>query len=130
MAPTSSTRTTAPCTKLISDVARKEFQLDDLGLDELVRWADTIDAARFDGPEHAISRSDPVLRMMSVIEHYGDDKLLAELVPELLEQAALRGRRLTQNRGSLEAAQREARRASSSECASGASGGGEWCSSI
>jgi hypothetical protein len=72
------------CTKLIADVAKQEFELDDLGLDELVRWADTIDAARFEGPEQAISRSEPVLRMMSVIEHYGDDKLLAELVPELL----------------------------------------------
>ena len=77
------------CTKLISDIARSEFKLDDLGLDELVEWADRIDAARFDGPEHAISRSDPVMRMMSVVEHYGDDKLLAELVPELLEKPLL-----------------------------------------
>src|SRR5262249_13751221 len=52
------------CTKLIADVAKSRFETE-LGLEELVRWADVIDAARFDGPEQAISRENPILRMMS-----------------------------------------------------------------
>ncbi len=45
-----------------------------------------MDAARFDSPEQAISRTEPILRMVSVVEHYGDDKFLERMVPELLKK--------------------------------------------
>ena len=67
------------------------------------------------------------MRMMSVVEHYGDDKLLAELVLELLEPLLeVAGRTESM---SLEAARARSRRASSSEYGSGASGvGGSYSS--
>lgn len=74
------------CTKLIADVGWRHFGINDTKLDELVRWADMVDSARFESPEHAISRTDPVMRMVSVVEHYGDDKFIERLVPELLEK--------------------------------------------
>ncbi len=77
------------CTKLIADVAWRHFAVNDAKLDELVHWADLVDSARFESPEHAISREDPVMRMVSVVEHYGDDKFLARLVPELLKKPLL-----------------------------------------
>lgn len=72
------------CTKLISDVAWRHFALNDPMLHDLVHWADIVDSARFDSPEAAIARSEPVLRMVSVVEHYGDDGFLERMVPELL----------------------------------------------
>lgn len=74
------------CTKLIANVAETRFGIRDERLDELVDWADRIDAARFKSAAQAISRSEPILRMMSVVEHYGDDRFLARFVPELLEK--------------------------------------------
>lgn len=72
------------CTKLIADVSKQSFGLSDPGLDELVRWADIVDSARFESPEQAISRESPVMRLVSVIEHYGDDGFLERFVPQFL----------------------------------------------
>jgi hypothetical protein len=74
------------CTKFIADVAAKEFGLRDASLDDLVRWADVIDSAKFESPHHAIRRDDPVMRMVSVVEHYGDDAFLTRFVPALLQR--------------------------------------------
>jgi hypothetical protein len=66
-------------------VARERFALD-LGLEELVRWADRIDSANFDTAEQAVSRADPMMQLVSVVEHYGDDAFLTRMVPELLSK--------------------------------------------
>lgn len=71
------------CTKLVADIARERFGFADPLLDDLVTWADRVDSARFDSAEQAVNRQDPVMRLVSVVEHYGDDQLLAKLVPEL-----------------------------------------------
>lgn len=72
------------CTKLIADVGRARFGLAlGEGLDELVRWADVIDAARFASAEMAVRRTEPAIRLMAVIEHHGDDAFLARMVPRL-----------------------------------------------
>lgn len=73
------------CTKLIADVAWRQFGLRDHKLDELIAWADMVDSARFDNPEQAVNREDPVMRLVAVVEHYGDDAFLNRYVPELLE---------------------------------------------
>ena len=77
------------CTQLVSDVAKRDFGVREPDLVELVSWADRVDAARFDGPDAAIDRNNPVMRLVSVIEHYGDDKLIEKLVRELLERPLL-----------------------------------------
>jgi hypothetical protein len=74
------------CTKLIADVARDRFGLHEPLLDPLVEWADLIDAARFESAEQAVSREKPVMRLVSVIEHFGDDNFLSHYVPLLLER--------------------------------------------
>ena len=75
------------CTKLIADTAQKQFGFSDPKLDPLVRFADIIDSARFESPEQAIDRSDPLMRLVSVVEHYGDDGFYSLLVPELLQKS-------------------------------------------
>lgn len=74
------------CTKLIADVAWRHFAVNDPSLKDLVHWADIVDSARFESPEQAIARTEPVLRMVSVVEHYGDDRFLGRMVPELLNK--------------------------------------------
>ncbi len=74
------------CTKLIADVSRDRFNVEMPDLSELVRWADMVDSARFASPEDAVSRSSPVMQLVSVVEHYGDDAFFRDLVPELLRR--------------------------------------------
>lgn len=71
------------CTKLIADVGTRDFGLDLGGLESLVRWADVIDSASFPSAEAAVSRNEPVLRLMTVVEHHGGDALVASLAARL-----------------------------------------------
>lgn len=76
------------CTKLIADVGRERFGLgaDDPHTKELVRWADMIDSASFPSAQMAVERAEPVLQLMTVVEHHGDDAFLARMVPRLLSE--------------------------------------------
>jgi hypothetical protein len=73
------------CTKLVCEVASRKFGVSVAGLEDLIHWADVIDSAAFKDPQEALDRSNPVMRLAAVVERYGDDKLLSELVPKLLE---------------------------------------------
>jgi hypothetical protein len=74
------------CTKLIADVGRERFGVEMPDLGELVKWADLVDSARFASPEDAVSRTSPIMQLVSVVEHYGDDAFYKELAPELLRR--------------------------------------------
>ncbi len=73
------------CTKLIADVGANHFGLDSEPVHELVTWADMIDRAAFPNAKMAVDKSDPVLKLMTVVEHLGDASFLAKCVPTLLE---------------------------------------------
>ncbi len=70
------------CTKLIAEVGKQHFGLDNQ-LDELVEWADVIDSAAFSSAAAAIDRSRPEMQLVSVVEQHGNDALITELVREL-----------------------------------------------
>jgi hypothetical protein len=74
------------CTKLIADVGQHRFGLDVTQTTELVRWADMIDSAAFPSAEMAVSRKEPVLHLMTVVEHKGNDAFLEIMVPRLLTE--------------------------------------------
>jgi len=74
------------CTKLIADIGRTRFGLDSSGDAELVRWADMIDSAKFPSAAMAVSRTEPVLHLMTVVEHHGGDAFLEKMVPRLLTE--------------------------------------------
>jgi hypothetical protein len=74
------------CTKLIANLAEEHFGVRAPALGELVTWADRIDSARFGSAAEAVDRSDPVMQLVSVVEHYGDDAFLTRFVPALLER--------------------------------------------
>jgi hypothetical protein len=75
------------CTKLIADSARREYGLavPDHML-SLVAWADRIDAARFADVREAVDRKDPVLQLMTVVEHHGHTHFVAIMAPRLLSR--------------------------------------------
>jgi hypothetical protein len=73
-------------TKLIADIGRDRFGLDPAPTAELVRWADMIDSAAFPDAKMAVERAEPELRLMTVIEHLGDDAFLTRMVPRLLTE--------------------------------------------
>ena len=77
------------CAKLIADVAHDRFGVSFDNLTELVHWADVVDAARFENAQQAVDRREPILRLVSVVEHYGDDGFLSAFVPRLLERPLL-----------------------------------------
>lgn len=77
------------CCKLIADVARERFGFVVPELDELVRWADIIDTARFDSAEQATRFDEPALALMAVIEAHGDDAFLSPRIRRLAEGASL-----------------------------------------
>lgn len=74
------------CTKLIADVGRQRFGLDTREAEALVRWADMIDSAAFPSAEMAVVKSEPVLQLMTVVEHKGNDAFLHAMVPRLLTE--------------------------------------------
>jgi hypothetical protein len=73
------------CTKLVRDVAEARYGVAMPELEPLTAWADKIDSAAFESAEAALDYSDPVMQLVSVVEHHGDGELLARLVPRLLE---------------------------------------------
>ncbi|HSD19631.1 MAG TPA: phosphoesterase [Anaeromyxobacter sp.] len=75
---------TAPsCTGFIARTLgeRFEWRADDLA--ELVRWADVIDAARFDSPATAVRLEEPALRIMTLLEATKDPSIPARLIEAL-----------------------------------------------
>lgn len=77
------------CCKLIADVARARFSWDSAPLADLVAWADLIDAARFPSAKMAVELGEPALKLMTVIEAYGDDAFLAQRIARLSEGTTL-----------------------------------------
>jgi hypothetical protein len=75
------------CTKLVADTARENFGVHMPELKELIDWADRVDSARFDSPEQAVSRDDPVMQFVSVVEHFGDNAFFRKLVPQFFQRS-------------------------------------------
>ena len=72
---------TAPsCTGFIARVLaeRHGWRADDLG--ELVRWADVIDAARFESAEVAVRLDEPALRVMALLEATKDPQVPTRII--------------------------------------------------
>jgi hypothetical protein len=78
--------TYSSATKLIADVGAARFGFDAAPSAELVRWADMIDSAAFPNAAMPVERKEPELKLMTVVEHLGNDAFLSKMVSRLLEQ--------------------------------------------
>jgi hypothetical protein len=72
------------CTKLIADIGRERFGFDTAPYKTLIEWADIIDRAAFPSAQMAVARTEPILQLMSVVEHAGDDAFLGRTVVRLM----------------------------------------------
>ncbi len=71
------------CSKFIVDIGRELFGWSAPDLEELVGWADIIDAARFSDAEAASSFDPPAMAITAVIQEQGDDRLTRQIIPML-----------------------------------------------
>ncbi len=71
------------CTKLIADVAGREFGFDAAPVAELVRWADIIDGAQYADARNAVEMKDAAPRLTMIIESSQDFSLMPRLIPLL-----------------------------------------------
>lgn len=88
------------CAGLVARVAKSEFDFEMPQHHEpLLHWADKIDGARFESAAEATDRSEPVMRLASVVERFGDSRFLSEAVPLLKNEGlgALAGARFVKD---------------------------------
>jgi hypothetical protein len=71
------------CTGFAARTLAERFGWSAPELDELVRWADIIDAARFPSPASAVRLEDPALQIMAVLEATKDPAVPARLIEEM-----------------------------------------------
>jgi hypothetical protein len=71
------------CTGLIARTLAGRFGWAPADLDELVRWADVIDAARFPSAAVAVRLDEPALRIMTLLEASDDPALPRRLAEQL-----------------------------------------------
>jgi hypothetical protein len=83
------------CTGLIADIGREKFNWDTSGLEDLLKWADIIDGARFANPEAAVEMREPAMKVALAIENAQDPGFIPRIIPlltsmpfaQILEQA-------------------------------------------
>ncbi len=71
------------CTALIADYLKQEFGYVAVELDELVKWADIIDGAKYPTPESAVDLLTPASRLKLVIENADDPAVRTLIVRKL-----------------------------------------------
>jgi hypothetical protein len=76
--------TATSCAGLIANIARVRAGIDlRTKYADLIDWAERIDGAAFTTVEEATDRSEPVMRLVSVVERFGDTAFLNKAVPVL-----------------------------------------------
>jgi hypothetical protein len=71
------------CTEFIARVADERFGFRDPSLDELVRWAHTIDGAFYESAAQPVELKEPALQLMQVIENVPEDDFVESLIRAL-----------------------------------------------
>jgi hypothetical protein len=73
------------CTGLIMDVASQSFGFNLDGLEELRKWADIVDGAKYESAKSAVEMEAPAMKLTAVIESTQDETLGKRLIPLLTE---------------------------------------------
>jgi hypothetical protein len=82
------------CTGLIADIGKDKFGWEPTGLEDLLKWADIIDGARFESAEAAVEMREPAMKVALVIENAQEPDFIPRIIPlltampfaEILEQ--------------------------------------------
>jgi hypothetical protein len=68
------------CTGFIADVARNRFGYNPPDLQELIRWAEIVDAANYPNAEFAVSLKEPALKLVLVIEGSKSSEIMHKII--------------------------------------------------
>lgn len=74
------------CASVIAAAARDRFAVPLTGKEELLAWADKVDAARFDSADEAFFAEAPALVLAEIAERHGDTEFLRSYTAPLLER--------------------------------------------
>ena len=75
------------CTSWIADVGRRLFAFDTTSLEQLLKWADIIDGARFESAETAVEMKASAMKLALVIENTTDPTFIPRVIPLLTEMS-------------------------------------------
>jgi hypothetical protein len=75
------------CTQFIADILRERTGWSAPDMSELIRWADIVDAARFENADVATSLDEPAMAITAVVQECGDDAFCSELIPRLTSES-------------------------------------------
>ncbi|GAC1421124.1 MAG: hypothetical protein NVSMB62_15770 [Acidobacteriaceae bacterium] len=75
------------CTSLISDVARDTFGFDTAPYEELIRWANIVDGAKYESAQAAVEMAAPAMKLTMVIESVASDAFVPRVIPLLTEMS-------------------------------------------
>jgi hypothetical protein len=71
------------CTGLIADIGQEKFGFDTSGLEDLLKWANIIDGARFESAEAAVEMREPAMKIAMVIENAQEPDFIPRIIPML-----------------------------------------------
>ncbi|MCI0664861.1 MAG: phosphoesterase, partial [Acidobacteria bacterium] len=71
------------CTKLIADVAQRNFGFDSAPMGELIHWANVIDGALYKSAAEPVEMKADALKLALVIESDRDQKLIEQIINDL-----------------------------------------------
>lgn len=71
------------CTGLIADIGKEKFGWEPEGLEDLLKWADIIDGARFESAQAAVEMREPAMKVALVIENAQDGNFIPRIIPLL-----------------------------------------------
>src|ERR1700721_2478061 len=74
------------CTSLIADTGRIDFGFDTAPLNELIKWADIVDGARYKSAKAAVEMAEPAMKLTMAIESSADNNLVRRLFRLLTER--------------------------------------------
>jgi hypothetical protein len=116
------------CTKLVADVAKARFGLVlPPHLEELVRVADIIDAARYESAADAIRIDTPAAVLAAVVEPRGNTTFLHAVIPSLIDEGLEAAVALPRVQARCGSRWPRGAGCSRSACASGRCCTGPWC---
>ncbi len=71
------------CTAWIAHIAQTRFGMDIAPLEELIRWADIVDGAKYESAEAAVGMAAPAMKLTMVIEGAPDSETVQRFIPLL-----------------------------------------------
>lgn len=75
------------CTGLITDVGRELYGFDTTPFEDMIRWANIVDGAKYESAQSAVEMAAPAMKLTMVIESVQSDTFVPKVIPLLTEMS-------------------------------------------